>query len=448
MTGAVVKAGRISVRSRATFCNIGTGPSVTRMRQTHRGILILLAIALAVRVLWAVTQPSDDAGIDRLPDQREYLSLGTNLLHGTLAFHDARFDQVVYAYRTPGYPAFVALCGGLPIGIRLAQAVLDTSTVLAVYLIARQLSGSGTAAFWAAVFVAINPFLIYFSGLLLSETLFTAPLAWATWFLARRRWWPAALILLLAVSVRPSAILLGPLLAAAAGMMNPAAGSAYPLVLDARSARRAFVAASIVALVTVVGLVPWAWRNHRMLGAWVWTTTNGGVTLYDGFNPAATGASDQRFLAEMPQLRSMNEIERSAYLQRAAQRWTNENVSALPRLTLAKIARTWSPVPLSAEFGRRAYVMVSAMYALPFDLLVVAGLFSRRLSRSAKLLLVTPAIYFTLVHALSVGSLRYRVPIEPELAVIAGAGAALVLRREGAHGERKIEDPDERVVTG
>src|SRR5947209_5863287 len=82
--------------------------------------------------------------------------------------------------------------------------------------------------------VAWDPFLIYFSGLLLSETLCTATLAWATWLLVCRRCWAAAVVLLLAVFVRPSAILLAPLLAAVAAAANPATGSAYPLVLARR----------------------------------------------------------------------------------------------------------------------------------------------------------------------------------------------------------------------
>jgi hypothetical protein len=74
------------------------------------------------------------------------------------------------------------------------------------------------------------------------------------------------------------------------------------------------------------------------------------------------------------------------------------------------------------------YRLISAAYALPLDVLAIAGLFcSRRFSRLAKGLLLTPAVYFTVVHALSVGSLRYRVPVEPMLAALAAAGVLAVL---------------------
>lgn len=410
------------------------------MAHLPRRILLLLFVALGLRLAWAVAQPQDAAAINRLPDQREYLSLGQSLLHGSLSLHDLRFDQTVHAYRTPGYPVFVALYGASPMAVRIAQAVVDTSTVFAVYLIAWQLCGT-SGALLAGAMVAFHPFLIYFTGLILTETLFTALLAWGTLCFIRQRWFRGGLIMLLAAMVRPPALVLGPLLAGAAVIaLNPAVGSAYRLL---PMLRRASVASAIVASIVIVGLLPWAWRNHRLFGEWIWTTTNGGVTLYDGFNPGASGASDQRFLAQMPQLRSMNEVQRSAYLQEEAKRWARENTIVLPRLTIVKIARTWSPVPLSDEFGRPLYVLISAAYAVPFDLLVIAGLFSRRLTRSVKLLLLTPAIFFTIVHAMSVGSLRYRMPSEPELAVLATFGALSLFSGGAKHRGFSLEDSHE-----
>jgi hypothetical protein len=264
-------------------------------------------------------------------------------------------------------------------------------------------------------------------------------LAWGTCLFARRQFVLAGIVMLLAVLVRPTALALAPILAMIAADANPPPGSAYRLLGELRQSL-------IVLAIVVLGLTPWAYRNHRVVGSWIWTTTNAGVTLYDGFHPAATGASDQRFLADLPQLRSMNEVQRSQYLSQQAKTWASENAGELPALTLAKIARTWSPLPLSAEFGRPLYRAISAAYALPFDALVIAGLFlSRRLSGRAKLVLLAPAAYFTIVHALSVGSLRYRVPIEPELAVIAATGAALLFsggpQHRGVPLEATHEEP-------
>ena len=136
---------------------------------------------------WALSRPAGDAAIDALPDQREYLSLASNLLHGQgLTFIDKRFNDQVFAFRMPGYPVFLAACGANPRIARAVQAVVDTSTVLAVYLLAvllapvRRGDAVGLVAAWI---VTLNPYLIYFSGLLLSETVFTAMLAWAMYLM-------------------------------------------------------------------------------------------------------------------------------------------------------------------------------------------------------------------------------------------------------------------------
>jgi 4-amino-4-deoxy-L-arabinose transferase-like glycosyltransferase len=398
----------------------------------NRALFLLLGLALALRIGWVSLQGADPD--PRLGDQSEYLQLGRNLLAAhELKLHDARFDQDVYAYRTPGYPVLIAACGGNVRAIRLVQAILDTSTVLAIYLLARRYVSPG-ATLAAAAFVAFNPFLVYFTALVLTETLFVAMLAWGMCLLAvRRRNFTLGGIALLAISihVRPSALGLVVLLAGAAGWQCcPRTG-----------VRNAILAA----VATLLVLLPWGYRNahHPQVRAWVFTTTNSGITTYDGFHDRATGASDQQgFVAEMQTLLSrMDEVERNEYLSQRAHQWIRSHPGRAAALMVNKIARTWSPVPLSNDYGgRMLYVAAGLLYSVPFDLFVLLGLWKSALPRTAKVFLLLPAIYFTVIHALSVGSLRYRVPVEPPMAVIAGyalvalAVSALPTKHGPTHG--------------
>ncbi|MGA2230934.1 MAG: hypothetical protein ABSH22_08550, partial [Tepidisphaeraceae bacterium] len=226
------------------------------------------------------------------------------------------------------------------------------------------------------------------------------------------------------------------------------------------------------------------WRNQAHLGVWVWTSTNSGITQYDGFNPQATGASDQTFLRDMPQVKKMVEIERSQYLGALANQFIRDHPGRCVELAFLKIARLWSPMPLSAQFGRPLYVAAEIAYATPLFVLAVIGLTrgaahahegitpspctqgegpgegsstfanisrkakddphpsplpaymergpdqatpqavgvrGRGLPPRAKVLLLVPALYFTVVHAASVSGLRYRLPAEPPLAILAAA---------------------------
>jgi hypothetical protein len=168
-----------------------------------------------------------------------------------------------------------------------------------------------------------------------------------------------------------------------------------------------------------------------VLGRWIWTSTNGGITSYDGFNPDASGASDQRFVAAMPQLRSMSEVERDEYLASRASEFIRTNPQRAMELAVIKVARTWSPWPLSEQFARTMYVIAASAFMIPFFLLVIIGLFGRgMLPASAKVFLIAPAVYLTVAAAASVGSLRYRIPAQVPMAVIAAAAPAVVLGRE------------------
>jgi 4-amino-4-deoxy-L-arabinose transferase-like glycosyltransferase len=390
-----------------------TSGNLKRVVGPRPALFLLLTLALLIRVGWVSVQRGEPD--ERLGDQFEYLQVGRNLLKAhELKLHDARFDQDVYAYRMPGYPALIAACGGNVRGIRLAQAILDTGTVLAIYLLARRYL-TAWPSLAAAALVAINPFLVYFTALVLSETLFIGMLAWALYLLTDRRLavrWSGLLLLSLAALVRPSALGLVPLLAIGAAWTG-----AWRAIL------RDVVVACV--LLTVV-LFPWAYRNahHPQVRSWVWATTNGGITAYDGFHDGATGASDQKaFMEELrPLLSRMDEVERDAYLSQRAHEWMTSHPAQSLYLGLRKIGRTWSPIPLSNEYGgNRLYVAVGLLYTIPFDLLILLGLWKSGIARSAKVFLLLPAIYFTTIHALSVGSLRYRIPVEPPMAVIAGS---------------------------
>jgi 4-amino-4-deoxy-L-arabinose transferase-like glycosyltransferase len=382
----------------------------------------LLVLALAVRLGWAWIQPTDPDALRHLPDQREYFQLGENLVdHGRLSFADERFHQEVYAFRMPAYPLLIAVCRADLRAVRLTQAVLDASCVLAAYLIARRWLDHRRSLFAAAI-VAVNPFLIYFSGLILSETLFTVMLAWAMALLVApgRAWklWTGRIVLVLSIFVRPSALALPLVLAIGEIFLNRRER-------EAAHSRWSLPVGATMVLLTLAALVPWAARNQAILGEWIFTTTNSGFTAYDGLNPDATGASDQTFIEAMPQLRKMTEVQRSQYLSQEANAFAIAHPKRVLQLAVIKVARFWTPIPLSSEYRQMRYVLIGALYSIPLDVLVVVGLLSGSLPRAAKVMLMLPAIYFTIAHALTIGSLRYRIPVEVPMAIVA---ASVVIR--------------------
>ena len=389
-----------------------------------RLVVPILILAAILRIGWGFSRPADDAALAALPDQLEYLKLGRSLLAGDgLVMTDPRFGTAVYAFRAPGYPAFVALFGGNTTFVRLAQALLDTSTVFASFLLARRYVPQ--YAWVAAALTAVCPFLIYFSALILTETLFTALLVWGVVALTTPQAAPktryfllGVVVLCLSVLVRPGALALPVLLAGLAAMTAP------------RLPKLPVLATALA--VAALTLLPWAYRNHTVLNEWVFTTTNVGITAYDGFNPAADGSSNQSaFLPHLPHLSALTETQRNHHLKQLEADYRAENPARLYLLTLQKLLRTWSPVPLSQENRSWEQLVASAVYCSMAWSLAVVGLLKFRGPghRGMKSLTLLTATYLTLSAVLTVGSLRYRIPVEPLLAVLASMGAAALAQR-------------------
>ena len=406
-------------------------PNLPERRFPWRWAAAVLLVALGLRLGWGLTRATD---LSDLPDQAEYLALGRSLLgEGRLAFEDPRFADTVRAFRMPGYPVLVAACGGSVTVVRAVQSLVDTSAVLAVMLLAHRLTLGRLGVVVAGGFVALSPLNVYFAALLLTETLFTAMLAWSMLLLAtpagKRGWWAGLALIAVSVLVRPSGILLPAVLAGGSVFLH----RRHPFTAD----RRLIAGPVTVGLLAVaVCLLPWTLRNWIVVGSPVPTTTNTGLTLYDGLNPEADGSSDQSVLLHLPQLRRMDEVQRSNYLRGRAVDFAAEHPGRVVELAVAKVRRTWSPVPLSAQFGSTRNAVIAAAHALPLFGLAVAGVLASVVSREPRrrvvAFLLLPAVYFTLVHALTVGSLRYRVPAEAPLAVVAAAGVVAIRRAAAA----------------
>jgi hypothetical protein len=71
--------------------------------------------------------------------------------------------------------------------------------------------------------------------------------------------------------------------------------------------------------------------------------------------------------------------------------------------------------------------------------LAVVGLLRHWRQVSRWSLLLMPAVYFTLLHMVFVGSVRYRYPVEPGIMVL--AGAALVAARRGEQETTAVPGP-------
>jgi 4-amino-4-deoxy-L-arabinose transferase-like glycosyltransferase len=368
-----------------------------------------------------------------------------SVLYRQLADGLARGDGFVVnghptAFVTPGYPLFLA--GLSLVGVRspeavgFVQALLDAVTCVLIGRIAGKIAGA-RAGLAAGLVAALYPHFIFWSGYMLTETVFV--------FLT-----VASLLVLVELVDRRSLRA-----AALAGMLLGFAALARPLILAFAlltplwmavafrvpvSRRLALATAVIIGLALPLG--GWAVRNARALGAPVLTSTESGFVFYQGNSPGATGGSrgyvDHRDFARLEVPPGLSEVELDRYHWKRAMEFLASHPEAVPGLAARKLANMWRPTYADASLRNR--VVLGGSY---IALMVLGGVGIVRslpdlFRRPAVVLLLVFLAVFVAQHAIITGMIRFRLPLEAVLAVFAGIGIDAGLDRFGRGTARAV----------
>lgn len=367
----------------------------------------IFGLALVLRLLAIFVLP----GEDRYPDSDQFLSIAEHLVEGKGFLCHDKYEhgrQPLYSI----YLAGVFAAGGTTRAAQAGQALMDAACALLAGLLALRLGGSQRAALGAAALWAVNPYGIYFSRLLLSEclagVLFVGALAVWAGLPGRPSLASAAgagLLFGLCALTRPSALGTGLIAAVILGLDGAAP--------RASRVRAAVVVIAVLALVQV----PWSVRNSRLYGEFMIMSPLGGMTLFDSFNDHTDGGVRTTKDLPWPTGQNLAEIDRKQ--GQLAREWALAHPKEVAWLAVEKQKRFWSPIPNFEKYRRMPYVLVG-VFEVPFLLAGLAGCVMAVLRRREAMRLVPLVAYFPLVHTIFLGSLRYRMPVEPLLAVTAG----------------------------
>jgi hypothetical protein len=380
---------------------------------------IVFWTALALRVAVAFFHPMTD-----LPDARDYDTLAKEIVNGQPYQTADVYGKSVVASRMPGYPAFVAAIYAVdhqrPVGVLVAQAVLGCGCVMLVCLLARPISPR--VELTAAVLVALDPLGILFSASLLSETAFAFGMLLTLVLILEVPHARHCALLFLCIGILSAACVY--LRASALWMMV-----LLPAVLVVRAPGRGIALLLLNILLVAAALLPWTARNHALLGtSLTQLTTLEGISLYEAVYPQATGGPMQDKIALPPDMVTMNEAQRDAEWKQRAWQFIREDPGRIARLAIVKFGRLWSPWLNAAEYRNPIVDTGLTLWHVPVYILALIGMFRREIPRVLRWALLLPIIYFSLVHSLFLGSVRYRVPVMPLVYVFAAAGLAAMLR--------------------
>ena len=402
-------------------------------------LVLRVAYVLVVHKLSA--QPSSDS--------IAYDQLGWNLARG-MGFQLNGEGALYATAKAPVLPYLVSLLyratGHVYFAALLMQCVLGALVPVLVRALGRTMFGFnvGRVAGWLTV---AHPLLVFFSGYLLTESLFcvmvlAALLASVEWLKTPRpgRAFGAGLLWGLACLTRPTAMPL-PFVVALWGWA--------PLGLTVLPRDRVRQVAMLFAGL-VLTIMPWTIRNAIVLHDLVPITTGGGRTLLDANNArvwddpklrgSAISTADEEPWASRYRNRSEVEVDRLASREAIAfglARWRD-----WPKVAWAKLTRFWRLSALTESTGRWYRtgslpdrllgfidpMLLWSLIVMPFAIWGVVRTV-RWTRRHFQLLPFWAIATFTAGSIVFWGALRLRVPAEPLLMLYAGVGFSDVLWR-------------------
>ncbi len=358
-------------------------------------IALILLLAISLRIAAAIYLPDQ-----HFPDAAAYRETSTSI------WRFGRFDN---PYIMPLYPLAIALTGH-GWGQILFDTALSVASVWLIYLLTLILFCDRVAARLAAFAAAVYPYFIFYAVVGLTETLFITLVlsAFTSWY---RGWFvTAAIFATLSILTRPTIDLLPPILI-----------TYFALVIHRFDLNKTVKYLAIYGLTYCALMSPWWIHNYNTYGNFVRLNLGSGLALYSGNNPRnlTGGVSDVQLDTATFDLIT-DPVARDRALREAALNYIAADPYRFLHLAGLKFLRFWRLWPFAESYSGSAFVVVSFLSFAP--VLFCSLVTTLRSDRQTLVKIVPIGIfigYLTLVHMVIVGSIRYRLPAEPFLIVLA-----------------------------
>ncbi|MBN1998410.1 glycosyltransferase family 39 protein [candidate division KSB1 bacterium] len=377
------------------------------------GLLLRIGLVLNLpnRVFWT--------------DESDYLALADRVLDGEGYVNK---NGTPTAYRAVGYPVFLIFLKlfGLHslLAIRIVQSILSIITLYLVYLLTRRLFGAKIALF--AVFLSsIYPYYIFLPATLLATTWYCLILILSTF------------TLYYAVEKQKSTFFaLSGFLFGFVALIRPVGQVLFGAAVVwyffyQRHKKQLIKPLSIFILTFIVVVGPWYYRNYTKLHI-VNLVTNGGRNLWLGNNPSSTINSGSNL--DRPEdldgkiMEADSEVERDSIYLHEAKQYIKQNPGRFIWLSFRKGLSfwRWDPSPTTGGYVKLGTLinLASIITFGPIFILAVCGfIFANSEIRRLVTLWLWYALFYTAPHAIFISKVRFRLPLDYFLIILASFAA-------------------------
>lgn len=412
-------------------------------------LLLVCGVAFACRlVILQVRFDSLHADIDAYLEIAQHIADGKGFSRGAPAYPTA--------YRPPLYPLLIAALlrlGGLPTILGMLQVMLGTVTVAMVYRTG-QLLRLRWASLIAALIVALDPLLLQYTVLIMTEVLCATLVATWCWIFCE---WRAATgssslrtwkLPLLQGLVLGLVCLCRPVFLAAAliivVLLLVQVLRERSIATESATWRRALQSVAWIVVGLVLTMSPWIIRNSLVIGKATPATTHGGYTLLLGNNPTfyhevvsrpwgtvwqrdslLQWQNDLELRMETAKISPQDEVARDRWMYRQALSNIRSEPELFVRACFRRAVRFWDLSPWVARYSKYLVWGTALFYGL-VTISMLLGLW--RLQplewKQWSALLALPLLLWC-AHWFYWTDMRMRAPVIPVLALLAARGCLM-----------------------
>jgi Gpi18-like mannosyltransferase len=346
-----------------------------------------------------------------LPDSHEYLRVGKEFFK----------TGVINNYKMmPIYPIWAHISQSI-FRAPILDILISTLTIYPIYGIIKRIKNDPKISMFGAILFAIYPISVYYASSNLTESLFVFLFLSGLCFCYNEKWIFGFVLWVLSILVRPTFEVFYPILLIA-----------FSLFVYKFDYYHTFKLIIKFFIIYFIFLFPWWVHNYSIYNTFVRLNLGGGLILFEGNNPNNKNGGPFHITSlEAPFLANDNALELDQKFRSEALNFIKSSPKGFIKLSIKKFLRLWNIIPNHKEHRSTIALFVSLCSMVPLYVLSILYLIG---INKDKLILLLPIImsiaFLTLVHCVTVASVRYRYPIEPFLIIFASIylGEKLVLK--------------------
>ena len=267
----------------------------------------------------------------------------------------------------------------------------------------------------AAIISSVYPHFVFYSISGLTETFFTLLLLISFLLFYKEKYLSAIFILILLVLIKPTLDLLNIFLVIG-----------FTFFVFRRGYLSTIKHCLLYFLLYVFLMSPWWVHQYNKYGEFVRLNLGDGIVLYSGNNSlnqtgGGIGRHDGQSDMDLSKFSKIdNPIERNNAMKDAAISYIISNPGRFLELSYIKFVRFWRLWP-HTELYQQWYTVSASLFSYGLVLFLAIGFAVRDSKKYFRKLIPIYALvtYLTLVHMITIGSIRYRFPLEPFLIIFA-----------------------------